>query len=182
MSEGAGGGPELSLRDATPDDYPAAVAVLLAAYDEYRPAVPTDLWQGYAKDIANVAGRAATSTLILAERDGVLVGAVTFAPGISVYPPAGGGDHWPETHASLRLLAVSPDARGGGVARVLMTECIHRARALGRTHLGLHTTQLMQIAKQMYQRMGFQRVPSQDLHSGPMTIEAYELDLRTLSV
>lgn len=103
------------------------------------------------------------------------MGAVTFSPGISVYPQAGGGDHWPETHASLRLLAVSPEARGVGVASVLMAECSRRALALGRTHLGLHTTQLMQVAK----RMGFQRVPSQDLQYGPMTIEAYELDLRT---
>lgn len=157
----------VTLRDATSDDFPAAATLLLAAYDEYRVHLPDALWQRYAADIANVSGRAATGTLILAEQAGHLLGAVTFVPG----PPHA-------TSASLRLLGVHPEARGTGIAQALMAECVRRARALGRAHLELHTTQFMAAARRLYFRLGFQPAPEQDVQLGPLTLEAFVLDLR----
>jgi len=163
---------DITLRDARPDEYDAIRALLLAAYDEYRPAAPSDLWAGYARDIVNIEGRAADSVLIVVERAGVLVGAVTF------YPNAGrGGQGWPAGYAGFRLLAVHPPARGLGLGRLLAEECVRRARALNCSHVGLHTTVFMATAKAMYQRMGFVAAPSHNMHVGPLTIEAFELAL-----
>ena len=59
-----------------------------------------------------------------------------------------------------------------------MGDCLRRARADGATTLGLHTTQLMNVAREMYERMGFQRVPEYDFHPTPsMTVMAYRLEL-----
>jgi len=160
----------VTLRDATPEDYAVAAELLLAAYDEYRHHMPPERWERYAQDIADVSGRAAGSTLILAELKERLVGAVTFTS-------SDNGEHWPSTHASLRLLAVHSEARRLGVAQALMAECVRRTRALGRTHLGLHTTAFMAGARALYQRLGFRPVPAQNMQFGTITIEALELDL-----
>jgi ribosomal protein S18 acetylase RimI-like enzyme len=59
-----------------------------------------------------------------------------------------------------------------------MQECIRRARLLGATCLNLHTTDMMQVAKGMYERMGFVRVPELDFHPDPnIVVKAYRLDL-----
>ena len=45
-----------------------------------------------------------------------------------------------------------------------MDECLRRSRQLGAHTLGLHTTELMAVARGMYERMGFLRVPEYDFH------------------
>jgi ribosomal protein S18 acetylase RimI-like enzyme len=78
----------------------------------------------------------------------------------------------------IRLLAVTPAARGRGVGAALMRECVRRARQSGEAVLSLHTTQLMQAAVRMYARLGFVRAPELDFHPAPgVTLEGYRLDL-----
>ena len=85
---------------------------------------------------------------------------------------------WPATWAGFRLLAVHPDARGRGVGRLLTEECIRRARETGRAAVGLHTTMLMNVARAMYERMGFVRIPEYDFFPIPsFRVMAYRLTL-----
>ena len=78
----------------------------------------------------------------------------------------------------FRLLAVHPEARGRGLGRLLTEECIRRARASGRDAVGLHTTQLMNVARAMYERIGFVRVPALDFFPIPtFRVMAYRLTL-----
>ena len=173
---------ELSIRDAHEEDLDAVSALLLDAYAQYmrppREALSAEEragWEGYRQNIADVWSRAPISSTIVAERDGKLLGSVNYyAPG-QVDSLDGA---WPEGWASIRLLGVSPQARGLGVGRVLMAECLRRARADGATTMGLHTTTLMNVARAMYLRLGFTRVPEYDFHPAPdFTVEAYELNL-----
>jgi len=66
------------------------------------------------------------------------------------------------TAPEVRLVAVDPAARGRGVARALMDECLRRARASGATESGLHTSRSMKAAIRMYEGMGFERAPEND--------------------
>ena len=85
---------------------------------------------------------------------------------------------WPDGWASIRLLGVSPNARGLGIGQALMKESLRRARADGARTMGLHTTALMDVARAMYLRLGFKRVPAHDFHPAPdFTVEAFQLDL-----
>src|SRR6266850_792009 len=59
-----------------------------------------------------------------------------------------------------------------------MRECIRRARAGGASVLSLHTTDLMRVAKAMYERMGFVRAPELDFRPAPgVTIEGFRGEL-----
>ena len=94
----------------------------------------------------------------------------------------------PESQVSVRaarpedrdaILAVAPSARGRGVGTALMRECVRRVRLANGTTLSLHTTDLMQTAMRMYERMGFVRAPEIDLHPAPgVTVKGYRLNLK----
>ena len=164
----------MEIRDARPEELDEAAALMVAAYEQYREGLPPGAWEGYARDIRDVRGRLADSQLVVAVEEGKIVGAVTYYPP----RPEGTGEGWPGGWAGVRLLAVAPAARGRGYGRDLMEECLRRARGAGAVALGLHTTQLMAVARAMYERMGFQRVPEFDFYPAPgVVVMGYELSL-----
>ena len=162
------------IRDARAEEIDQVALLIRDAYQEYQASIPAEVWEGYARDIMDVRGRLDVTELIVAEHKGSLVGAVTFYPNTA--PTEQGG--WPSGWTGIRLLAVLPDGRGLGIGRSLMDECLRRSRQLGAHTLGLHTTELMAVARGMYERMGFIRVPEYDFHPGPtMVVMAYRLEL-----
>jgi ribosomal protein S18 acetylase RimI-like enzyme len=59
-----------------------------------------------------------------------------------------------------------------------MHECVARARASGATSLTLHTTEIMQAAVHLYERMGFVHAPELDFRPGPsLVVKGYRLGL-----
>ena len=168
------GSAELNIRDVLPEELDTAAKVMKAAYLEYSASLSPEAWAAYAGNIVDVRGRLNNSALIVAESGHQIVGAVTFYPDGSRY----GREGWPPGWAGIRLLAVHPEHRGRGVARALMLECFRRCRDLGTTTMGLHSTELMLVAREMYLRMGFVRVPEYDFHPSEGTVVmAYRLDL-----
>ena len=118
------------------------------------------------------------TALFVAEEAGVLLGAATlYLPGH--YEPAIAG--WPATWAGLRLMAVTPSARGRGIGRALSNARIAHARALGATAVGLHTSPQFAVSREMYRRSGWTRVPHFDYAPVPerpdLVAEAYCLAL-----
>ncbi len=163
-----------NVRDAGVEDLDQVSLLIRDAYQEYQANFSPEVWERYSREIMDVRSRLDTSELIVAENSGRLVGAVTFYPNTS--PSDQGG--WPAGWTGIRLLAVHPDARGMGIGRALMDECLRRSRLLSATALGLHTTELMGIARGMYERMGFVRVPEYDFQAGPeVVVLGYRLDL-----
>ena len=72
---------------------------------------------------------------------------------------------------------MKPEARGYGVGRSLTEACIHRALDRKSSHVILHTTQAMEIAWEMYQRMGFRRSPDLDFSQGDLADFGFRLDV-----
>jgi predicted N-acetyltransferase YhbS len=166
----------LTVRVAGPADRDAIQAVTLSAYQEYAASIPAQ-WEGYRENIIATLAAAAPGTQIVAIDDDRVVGAVLLYPaGASMGVPGGPSATltWPE----VRLLAVAPSARGRGVGAALMRECIHRARSARARALTLHTTDLMQAAMRLYERLGFERAHDLDLEPAPGIIaKGYRLDL-----
>jgi GNAT superfamily N-acetyltransferase len=168
----------LRIRDARSDDRGAIEAVTLSAYQQYAALMPAH-WEGYRQNILATLAAARPETQIVAEEEGRVVGTVLLYPAGSTMARPGGGSitlTWPE----VRLLAVAPEARGREVGAALMDECIRLARRSGAAALTLHTTDIMQAAMRLYDRLGFRRAPELDIQPAPgVTIKGYRLGLES---
>ncbi len=166
------------IRSARPADRAAIEAVTLAAYEQYAAILPPPLWRQYRQHIVETLAEATPDITIVAEADGALVGSVLLYPAGADMVAPGLGTSSRLAHPEIRLLAVAPSARGQGVGRRLMDECIRRARAAGTTALTLHTNDVMRVAMQLYERLGFVRAPDLDLEVAPGVLaKGYRLDL-----
>jgi DNA-binding MarR family transcriptional regulator/GNAT superfamily N-acetyltransferase len=103
----------------------------------------------------------------IAERDGKRVGCIFLVAKDA-------------TTAKLRLLLVEPEARGLGVGRTLVTECVKYAREAGYGKIVLWTQENLTAARRLYGQAGFQRIAREPHHSfgHGLVAETWELELR----
>ena len=124
----------LAVREARPDEHAAAGRLLVAVYAALPGFSSPQEQPDYYATLANVgtlAGRPGAQLLVAAGADGALAGVVVYFGDMAQY---GGGGIASELRdaAGIRLLAVDPARRGGGVGRLLTQTCIARARAARR--------------------------------------------------
>jgi GNAT superfamily N-acetyltransferase len=103
----------------------------------------------------------------IAERRGERVGCVFLEPG------EGDG-------AKLRLLLVEPPARGLGLGRRLVDECVSFAREAGYSEITLWTQSILTAARAIYAAVGFELVdswPNRDFGGYGLTSEKWRLRL-----
>ena len=65
------------------------------------------------------------------------------------------------TVAKLRMLIVDPHARGLGIGRRLVDQCVHFARQAGYRKITLWTHSQLKAARAIYQQAGFRCVHTQ---------------------
>ncbi len=159
----------VEIRSARDDELDIVASLTVDAYAEYAAAMAPDAWSMFAQDIANVRARLGDGTLLVAECDGQLVGAIT------LFRQWRGAQ---EGTASIRLLAVPPQHRGAGIGRALMAHSIDIARSDHKRRVVLTVTQEMEHARDLTERMGFVRAPELDHEPAPgVRLEGWALNL-----
>ncbi|MBM7168832.1 GNAT family N-acetyltransferase [Streptomyces sp. G44] len=155
----------LVIRHARPEEYEALGALTAQAYLDGGH-LDFGAEDPYLEVLRDVAARAAAAEVLVAEvaAEAEADGKVRNALGCVTYVPSGGpmADIARDGEAEIRMLAVSPGARGRGAGEALVRECVRRAREAGRTGLVLSTQTSMRAAHRLYERLGFVRTPERD--------------------
>ncbi|MEV8143245.1 GNAT family N-acetyltransferase [Specibacter sp. NPDC078709] len=112
----------------------------------------------YMQKIMQVGERAAVAPMIVAERNGEVIGSATLA----VY-----GDEWAdialENELEFRLLVVDPAVQRSGAGRAMVEWIVAHARGLdGIRAVSLTTGDDWHGAHALYQKLGFTRAPERD--------------------
>lgn len=172
------------IRDIKPQEFKAVGQLTVSVYRRLEGMPGPDLMPDYYQALLDVESRLqAPSVQILvavASAQGSeaepLLGAVTFVGEMQDYGAESSATQLTHT-GGIRLLAVDPAARGGGVGRALTEACISRAIALGHSQVALHTTNTMKVAWGLYERMGFERSTDLDFDQGPLPVFGFRLQL-----
>ena len=115
-----------------------------------------------------------TKVLIAEGPNKKVVGGVVYYDDMSMYGSSGTATQ--EKHASgIRLLCVDPDSRGIGIGKALTNECIRLAKVSGNKQVILHTTQAMEVAWNMYTKLGFERSTDLDFSAKGFSIFGFRL-------
>ena len=160
---------DILIREGSAAELDQVEALVKAAYREFQPLFPEQVWQAWMDNIWETVHSPA-GVVIVAESEGKIQGVVKFYPDASLSALG----NWPREAASMRVLAVNPDSRGQGLGTLLARECVQRARALKIGTIYLYTGAFMQAARHIYEKLGFKRAPEFDRDPGPI---AYRLDL-----
>ena len=160
--------PSLSVEPARPQDYAAIAELTVRVYVDGGLASP-----GYGAELADVAGRADRSELLVVWDSGRIVGSVAL-----VLDGDFGNVTASDDEAAFRMLVVDPAAQGRGVGELLVRTCLERAQAAGKRRMVLSTDLRMTTAQRLYGRLGFTRLPERDWSPEPgIDLLVYARDL-----
>ncbi|KUN27443.1 acetyltransferase [Streptomyces antibioticus] len=166
---------DIEIRAAEPTEYDELGEITAQAYiQDNLLAFGESDW--YLAELRDVAKRAAAAEVLVATQGDLLLGTVTYVPstGGAMAELSRPGE------SEIRMLAVTPEARGRGAGQALVQACVDRARAAGDTGMVLSTQPVMRAAHRIYERLGFVRAPHRDWQPIPgdeFTLLTYELTL-----
>ena len=164
----------MEIRPVQPGEHEEAGRVTALAYQEFVPSDPSPGWVEYLDSIADIAGRADRTTVLVAVEDGRILGSAT----IEIDATIGDDDReLPPDVAALRMLGVDPAVRRSGIGRALVEASMDAARARGKRRFILRTTSRMTGAQRLYESMGFRRDPNLDMSFPEVDLLGYRIDL-----
>ena len=161
-----GGAAGWSIRTFRAGDLAAIASRQSILYEAYGWGLPMEILQGEVTTSFLRDFKPGREQCWVAEQGGRMAGAVLLVDA---------GDNM----GQLRLLHVEPWARGLGIGRALVAECVAFARAAGYARIRLWTHTVLESARRIYQAAGFEIVETA-IHDGfgkPEQGETWELVL-----
>lgn len=134
------------------------------AYREFASSSDPEWWAQYEESTRQTLLADDSRLRLVAKYDDEIVGAVLLEP---PYELEIRNQLIRNPYPEMRLLAVAPKYRHRGIAGLLICACEHRVRSEAHKAISLHTTALMNTAREMYERRGYQRYPDIDFAPAP---------------
>ena len=153
----------LYVRELRKDEFAALGKLMVDVYSNLAGFPGPDKQPGYydmLRNIGRFSEKKDARVLVAISADDELVGGIVYFGDMAEYG-SGGTATTVKNASGIRLLGVSARARGMGAGKALARACIQLAKDKAHSHVVLHTTQPMQVAWSLYEKLGFER--SKDL-------------------
>lgn len=138
----------ISFRTIIPSDNAELASIIRGSLEAFGLNIPGTVYTDPTTDHLYELFQAWGSIYIVGMENNKMLG------GCGIYPTKG----LPPGHAELVKLYLRDEARGKGIGRNLMLECISWAKTMGYTHLYLETLTELSAAVSLYQSLGFQNL------------------------
>jgi GNAT superfamily N-acetyltransferase len=145
---------QFTLRTATSSDLPQLLSLGLASYGIYKSQLEPVHWDTMQANLSNETlyqELISTAHSFVYERKNQILGMAFLVP--SGHPTPVFEADW----SYIRKMGVHPDATGQGIAKLLVETCINRASETGEATVALHTSEMMDKARQIYEKAGFRQ-------------------------
>lgn len=170
---------EYTVRNAHESEFAEIGKLMVQVYSQLK-GFPTPQEQpNYYNMLANIGEltkKPCTELLVAVSSEGKIAGGVVYFSDMQYY--GSGGTATKEKNASgFRLLAVDPSIRGKGIGKLMVDECIRKAKDEKQLQVVIHTTKAMQTAWAMYEKIGFKRSEDLDFMQGELPVFGFRLVL-----
>jgi GNAT superfamily N-acetyltransferase len=170
------------VRNANPSEFHEIGKLMIQVYSQLEGFPKEDEQPNYYKLLANVGDlttKPKTELLVAISAEGQIAGAVVYFGDMQYYG-SGGMATKEQNTSGFRLLAVSSEARGLGIGKLLTQACIEKAKENKSRQLIIHSTLAMQVAWSMYEKLGFKRSEDLDFKQGELSVFGFRLNLKAV--
>jgi putative acetyltransferase len=136
---------QITIRPIQPGDNEVLATIIRAALTEFGAAHPGTVYYDSTTDALYELFRTPGSAYWVAEQAGALLG------GAGIFPSPG----LPPQVCELVKMYLAPNARGQGLGKTLIEQCLATAREKGYTQVYLETMPELQRAMYVYEKFGF---------------------------
>ena len=168
-----------TIRNAKPKEFIAVGELMVDVYSNLVGFPSKSEQPDYYKMLAQVGEfttKPSTELLIAVSHSGQIDGAVVYFGDMQYYG-SGGTATQEKKAAGFRLLAVHPRSRGLGIGKQLTLACIDKATTMNLRQVIIHSTEAMQIACMMYEKIGFKRSEDLDFMQGELPVYGFRFEL-----
>ncbi|MEH7347456.1 GNAT family N-acetyltransferase [Gottfriedia acidiceleris] len=169
----------LIIRESKPDELDKIKKVLIEAYEQYAAILTKEQWGNYKNSIIDATEKSKTKTKLVAIADNVLLGACFIYDSAE---KAYGLTDLEIDYPIIRLIGVSPKARGLGIATELIRASCNLSLEWGSDRIVLHTSDMMQSAIRLYEKLGFKRAKQYEFMNGNILVKSYELNINNTAI
>lgn len=167
------------IRDLQVEESTALGQMMVEVYSRLEGFPSPEQQPDYYRMLSNIGDfsqRKDARVLVACSDSGLLLGGIVYFGDMAEYGSGGSATRVRDA-SGIRLLGVSPEARGQGVGKALACACIDAARAAGHREVVLHTTQAMKVAWALYERLGFVRSEDLDFSQAGFPVFGFRLKL-----
>ncbi len=168
---------EYIVREAHSDEFVNIGELMIMVYSQLEGFPGPEESPEYYKKLKSVGKLTEDSKvklLVAASSSGSIGGAVVYFGDMAYYGSDGIATQ-EKNAAGFRLLAVDPNTRGKGIGKLLTKACIDLAKFEKQEQIVIHSTNAMQIAWSMYEKIGFKRSEDLDFKKGNLTVYGFRL-------